>query len=233
MNRTRKILIGIIIILILTGLYFNKDKNFEFEYEEYDVNSYHFNMSLEYKQYLSDEINEDIKKAVPEEIKKVFEENNLFIPNEARMSRLQEECWEISDRVRRYAIYDTGKCLEILDIVQRGRIKSIEWNDNEVVVDARLGGTGCDITPYKFTVDYKRVEKSRRLENNMEKNIIYLFVSERTSIFSPECIGAYDFRFKIKNLEPKYYTIRLYKKSDENKKGFCLVEEKQIVPNKI
>ena len=231
MNKTKKILIGIIILFVLlwVGTDIYRNRNLDFEYKEYDLNTPHFNLSLEYKQYLSDEINEDLKKEVPEEIKKVFDENNLFIPHDARMSRFQEEAWEIRDGVRRYAIRDTGKCLEISDIVQRGRIKSIEWNDNALVVDARVGGTGCDITPYKFTVDYKRVEKSRRLENNMEKNIIYLFVSERTSIFSPECIGAYDFRFKIKNLEPKYYTIRLYKKSDLTERGFYLVEEKTYI----
>ncbi|MCK4429116.1 MAG: hypothetical protein KAU95_01975, partial [Candidatus Aenigmarchaeota archaeon] len=77
-----------------------------------------------------------------------------------------------------------------------------------------VNGVVCDVDIYKFTFDHK-----------VGKDWIKLFVSER-NIISSKCAGAYEFRFKIKNLEKRDYSISLYKRNYyADEKVFFLVDE--------
>ena len=230
MDRIKKILIGMIIIAVLVitilfaGEYIGREgiikneylegkyigENFEVEYKEcLEGIITLFNMSAEYKQYLKEgEVNE--------EIKKVFEYNKIPLHDEARMSKLPAEgIWEIEYKLREIKLEDTGEHLKAWTYVyDNNHIKNIEWNDDVLIVDAIVNGVVCDIGINKFTFDHK-----------VEEDWINLFISER-NILGSRCAGAYDFRFKIKNLEKKDYSISLYKRNYyADEKVFFLVDE--------
>ena len=105
-------------------------------------------------------------------------------------------------------------------IRDEGGIKNIEWIEGILVVEAivGMGGVGPNSELYA--------------KHKVDANTISLFVSDEKifieEIFRniPQCLGTYEVKFKIKNLEMKDYKILLYKKSfmTEN----LLVDEKFI-----
>ncbi|MCK4429405.1 MAG: hypothetical protein KAU95_03450, partial [Candidatus Aenigmarchaeota archaeon] len=171
-----------------------------FEYEEYNLR---FNISIDYKPYLKEG-------EVSEELKKAFEENNLFLSDEARIFRLQGEYWRIINGAEFYVIRDTGKCLKVRSDIHGRGINSIEWNNTVLIVETLITAT-CQDPNHKIIGKYE-----------VDGDTISLIISEEFySSVRYQCFGIYKVNFKIKNLEKKDYTILLYK----GKK----IDEKQIV----
>ncbi|MCK4429526.1 MAG: hypothetical protein KAU95_04060 [Candidatus Aenigmarchaeota archaeon] len=212
MNRTRKAIIGIIIIFVLlwAGTEIYRNRNLEFEYK---LHPRHFEINIDYKQYLKEG-------EVSKEIKKVFEENNISLSEDAKIfEHKSAKSWYLQEGSIKYAIVAMKESIVVYAEMNGGYIKNIEWEDDLLVVEAIMNMEGCP--NQELFVNYKINTNTLSFFVSNEKTFIEEIFMQHCS-----CIECYKLRFKIKNLEKKNYKVLLYKKIFMQKD--FLVDEKLI-----
>jgi hypothetical protein len=86
---------------------------------------YLFDLDRGYRKHLRDD-------GVSVELKKPFEDNGYVLSSKAKISKIDEKCWEIRVRKIRYEIKDNNKKLNIYRDIDQQAIDFYKWSKNEL-----------------------------------------------------------------------------------------------------